>query len=334
MSAFSSEQLAALLRAAESRPLTEAEQAMLEKLLATDDGKLVASVHQHLQEYYVASGQDAQWSAEALRAISAEINTALPRQKRRNRITNIAQQFGYAAIAIAAVVGFIFSWPFIDQNGVEPVAQPTVVLTPTLSPTPTPQPTATLNRNYVYVSLLDVAVTTTNFLEDTEYTQPLDRVLERWDGELYLPQQMQATMSFSGARLNESAGVLELAFVLAGPSGDMSFILAQRSAENHDLTPPLPVIYQPLARVDVTNIYDDEAIMVGEFPAYAYQYENVLRDEASMTNKNAAWVVYNTITWQQEGQLFTLNWIHDSLVPSSTLATMADNFQLARERDR
>ena len=114
----------------------------------------------------------------------------------------------------------------------------------------------------------------------------------------------------------------------------MSFILAQSSAENRDITPPLPVIYQPLPRVDVTTVYDDEATTVGEFPAHAYQYENVLRDETNPTSKDAAWVVYNTITWQQEEQLFTLYWIDESLVPSRTLATLANNFQLMHVGDR
>ncbi len=328
MSEFSSERLDALLRAAESRALTEAERAMLKELLATDEGQLVVSVHQHLREHYVPSGRDAYWSAEELQAISAEISTALPQQRQRRRFTTITQQIGFAALAIAVIVGFILSWPLLNQNAVEPVAQPT----PTA--TTTPQPTATLLRNYLYASLLDEEVTTTTFFEDEQYTQSLESVLAQWDGNLYLPQQMMTTMSFKGARLNEAEDVLELAFVLNGASDDTWLILAQSSAENRELTPPLPVDYQPLPRIDETLVYDDEAIQVGELPAYAYQFEAVYSDETVANTSGKEWVVYNTVTWQYEGQLFTLYWIHTTLVPSRTTATIANNFQLSRVDDR
>jgi hypothetical protein len=319
MSNFSSPKLDELLRLAEQRPLTQAEQAMLRELLSHEDGRLAASAHEQLRIHYTPTGQNRQRSPDELSHIAAQIDQQVARRARRHRLQTGLKQVVWAGTAVILLILFLLTWPFFTPPPIEPAVQTSPTATST--PTPTPLPTPTLRPNYTYVDLLNTAVNTSPLFLDDLYTSTVTQVHAQWQDDLYLPTQMSQSWRFIGATIHQDAPVFELAFAQTGTG--LAWILSQAPIQGRALTPPLPVSYQPLPRIDQTNVYDDQEITVGNLPAYAYQYEPVYR-EGNLVD----WVVYNTVTWQMEGQLFTLTLPAEQRISTAVIATTAHNLQL------
>lgn len=319
MSNFSSPELDRLLRLAEQRPLTQAEQAMLRELLNHEDGRLAASAHEQLRLHYAPTGQNRQWSPDELSHIAAQIDQQVARRARHHRLQSGFKQVVWVGTAVVLLILFLFSWPLFSPRRIEPAAQTSPTATST--PTPTPLATPTLRPNYMYVDLLNTAVDSSSLFLDNLYTSTVAGAQAQWRDALYLPTQMSESWRFIGATIHQDGPVFEVAFAQTGSS--LAWVLSQTPVQGRALTPPLPVSYQPLPRIDQTNVYDDQEISVGSLPAYAYQYEFVYR-EGNVVD----WVVYNSVTWQMEGQLFTLTLPAEQLFSTAVIATVADNLQL------
>jgi len=330
MSIPPSDQLSALLQAAEKRPLSEAEQAMLQKLLKNDDNRLAASADRHLQENYIATGAERQWTAAELSQIANQVGQQTSHRTRRRRVVRGTQQLAWAAVALIAIIGFLALWSQINLPSIEPAAPITFTVTPTatatatvmptMTPSPTPEPTPTLVDGYRYADLLTAPAQSFDPLSGEIYIQTVAEIAEQWSHDLYLPSQLPENWSFAGADINQEDEVLELAFV---EDESVLWILSQATEAERPLNPPLPVTHQPLIRVDKINDYEDKAITVGELPAHAYQYEFEYK-EGVVTE----WEVYNTVTWQIDGQLFTLTHISQRLESSTLTAPTANNLTL------
>ncbi len=335
MSDFSAERLNELLQVAEKRPLTPTEQAILQELLSQRNARQAASAHQHLQSHYVPAGQSRAWSPDELAQISATIRQTTARKTRHKRLQKNVTQLAWAAALIALLLGGIVIAPLFFEPTIEPAAvqlpvatatattTPTPTPTPTLPPTATPQPTPTLPPNYVYATLLTDNAQRFGVYPEGLYQQTIAEINTQWGNDLYLPLQLIQSWTFAGALMDETNNVFEIAFVQEIGNDRSTWILSQSPASGRNVTPPLPVIYQPLPRIDETNIYDDKTINVGELSGYAYQYEYVYREGDVLT-----WVVYNTVTWQQDEQLFTLTLATDDLYPTTLIASVAENLRL------
>jgi hypothetical protein len=321
MSDFSFEQLQELLRVAEKRPLTEAEQAMLRELLAQEEGQLAASAHQHLQTHYVADGQERRWSAQEMREVTAIINQKASQRVHYQRRQNRVRQIAWVTAAVAILIGFLLLESLFSQPVIEPAIQPSP--TATTTPTATPEPTPTLRPGYVYTNLMTAVVQNTDVYTRDLYSLTVPEAAAQWDSDLYLPSQMPDTWTFVGAAVDEANGVLELAFVQTAVTGDTGWVLSQAPTVGRDIATPLPVSYQPLPRIDDTNVYEDRETAVGPFTVHAYQYEYVYHENGQTT-----WTVYNTVTWQQVAQLLTLTMIDDNLRGTIPIAAAADGLQM------
>jgi hypothetical protein len=317
-----SDQLNALLRLAEKRPLSETEEAMLRNLLADEDNRIAASADQHLRTNYVATGQERQWQPQELAQIAGQVEQQAKRRARRQRVQHGTRRIAWAVAVFIGVFGLLVLWSQFSRPAIEPAAPLTLTptATSTMTPSPTPEPTPTLVAGYRYADLSIAPAHSFDILSGDTYSQTITEIAEAWHDNLYLPNQIPENWSFAGATIHDEDEVLELAFVA---DESVLWILSQAASEERPLTAPLPVTYQPLIRVDETLYHEDRAITVGELPAHAYQYEYVYREGNAV-----AWEIYNTVTWQIDEQLFTLTHVSQRLEPSSQTALKAHNLAL------
>ncbi len=309
----SSQQLADLLTLAETRPLTEAEHIMLRNLLNDENNRLVASAHHHLQSHYQIEPEKT-LSADELNSIITSIDQSLSKKvgqkaKRRN-----LQTFAWATAVILIGLFFVLIRPLQSPVPLEPVIVPTN--------TPTPMPTPTLRPNYVYSDLINTPIQ--NVAEySASYPLSVSEAMSLWEQDLYLPVQTLDNWEFIGAAVNQEVETFEIAFIQRSRGSEFFWVLTQSPSNGRSIESPLPVSYQPLSQIDVTNIYADESIRVGQIEAHAQQYELVHQIDG-----RAEWIVYNTVTWQIDQQLFTLSMPSDALGSMYLIATLADLLQL------
>ena len=315
MSQSSSDRLIELLQLAEKRPLTETEQAMLQKLLANEDNRLAASAQQHLQSHYVATGQARQWSAAELEQIAKDIDRQTMKQTRRQQIHKGMRQMVWATIAILVIIGGFTWWALANPSAIEPVAEIQATATPTVAPTPT------LAAGYIYADLSLPTPVTEDPLVHAVYSQTIAEAVQEWSDNLYLPQQLPEEWTVAGATIDEENNVFEIAFVHSRFGREIIWILSQSPIGDRTLHPPLPVSYQPLPQIDKTNEYENAPTAVGELPAHAYQYEFVYEG-----SNQTEWIVLNTVSWQVEAQLLTLTQLSDNLQQTGNIAEVAQNF--------
>ncbi|MFK7802364.1 MAG: hypothetical protein AB8G95_12075 [Anaerolineae bacterium] len=306
-----------LLRLAKKRPLTDAETGELDQLLAADEGT-VASEH-YLRTNYQATGQNRSWSQADLAKIAADINKEVAKQSGQMRFGMRFQQMAWAMATVVGLFGLLYLWTFNTEPQIEPSVNFEV------EPTQTPLPTPTLRPNYQYVDLLTASITQPTRSELPGYTLTVLQAQEQWDDDLYLPSQMPNSWAFLGAAVHTTESgeaIFELAFMQKTGAREDLWMLSQTSAENRSIDPPMQIIYQPLEQVDEINTYEDKEVEIGEIIGRGYQYEWVDR------RNPIDWIVYNTVTWQQAGQTFTLTYPAKNNFPSTSIAFTAEKLGL------
>lgn len=311
------QKLTELLEVAEKRPLTETEKSMLQNLLANQDNRLSATAEQHLRKNYIATGQDTQWSPQELSQIATNIHQQTKHhsrwQQRQYHLTHLA----WVTAIVFGICGFLFLRFFATLPPTEPAAP--LPPTATATPSPTPLPTPTLPADYMYIDLVTASPQQPEVFQTEAYSLTITEASNQWANQFYIPQQLPDNWVFVGATLNKEQEIIELAFMQTYFGTETIWVLSQAPAITSTLTPPLPVTYQPLPRIDNTFDYEDQASLVADQPAHAYQYEYTYEAE----NTTTTWTVYNTVTWQQNGQLFTLTHISKRLEQSTKTAKIA-----------
>lgn len=331
-----SEQLKALLRLADVRPLTEAEIDTLRNLLAKDDG--TAAVSHQLEIYYPLAYRQRVWSQKELKQIAAGVDREVGRRSGRKRIYAGFQQLAWGMAAVMLLVGLVSLLVVNRSPQIEPAVRSTAAPThtatplPTLTPTvtATPLPTPTLQPDFQYADLLSAPITSTTVLDVDTYTLTVQQAQAEWDGALFLPVQMPDRWEFLGANVyqGESAGsletapIFEVAFRQKTSSRDQLWVLSQTPADDLEANDPLPVSYQPLAQISETNSYEDTEVNIGQIPARGYQYEDVDQESTPV------WIVYNTVTWVQDGQRLTLTYVLPNLYPTTLVASMGERLDI------
>lgn len=322
MSDSNSIKLSELLRLAKERPLTEAEREMLQKLLATSKdsaAESTAAIEHHLEANYIASGRMRSWSKGELSGIAAAIDQKTTQRSTRYRFGSGVQRLAWGMAIFVALIGIVYIWALNSQPEIEPAIQFET------EPTQTPIPTPTLQPSFQYADLQSAPVTESEQLEVDEYTLTLSQVEALWADDIYLPQQMPESWSFLGAAINTSdvaQEVLEVAFIQNTAGSEELWILSQAPAEGVQTDEPLPVIYQPLERVDEINDYEDKEVEVGATSGRGYQYEFVDRTGP------LDWIVYNTVTWQQDDQLLNLTFMSEGNFPTTIVALTAEKLDV------
>ncbi|MEM7333377.1 MAG: hypothetical protein AAF490_14900 [Chloroflexota bacterium] len=319
MKSENSKRLLELLTLADNRPLTQDEQAMLRDLLNDEENRLAASALQHLQTHYQIDDIKT-WSADELNHIAKNIGTRVANQSQRRIRQGNLQLFAGAVAGLLIALALILTRPFQAPTPIEPAIVPTN--------TAVPLPTPTLRPNYIYADLL-----TAPTLDIAEYAAvyPLtvSEAMQLWNHGLYLPIQTLENWELIGATVNSEDDIFEIAFVQQDRGFEFVWILSQAPLNGRSPQIPLLPTYQPLPQIDSTNIYADEPIASGEFEAYAQQIEYV-----DNVNGRQRWIVYNTVTWQQDEQLFTLSMPSDNLGSMSLVATLADLLQMRQVPSR
>lgn len=301
-------QITQLLDLAQIRPLSDAEQNTLNELLDEENGRLIAAAHRHLSTHYQATGNQKILRPSELKQISAKIEQQVAQRSNISQFKYLFWQTTKLATLMAGILAVLWFVSPTTQTPVEPIV-----------PT-TPRPT--LPANHVYVDLLHKQPIDT-FGGDA-YRQTISEALTEWNSPLLIPQHTVETWQFAGAQVNQTEQIFEMAFSQKTLSQETVWILSQTPANESLATAPVAVTYQPLPRIDQTNFLASEEVSVGNSPAYIYKEEYVYRNENNLTE----WVVYNSVTWQQDGQRLTLTLIGRSIMPSSILQPLAENLAL------
>ncbi|MEM8862742.1 MAG: hypothetical protein AAGD96_30905, partial [Chloroflexota bacterium] len=290
--------------------------------LAADDGS--AGIEHHLKTNYPTTGKDRSWSKKELHDIATNIDHKVAQRTKKQRSSNLFRQIAWATAAFVILIGISAIW---IQN-TSPTIEPAAEFAPT--PTKTLQPPPTLQSNFQYANLSAAPVITPDRLEVNDYPLTIGETKAQWSYDLSLPVQMPESWIYLGSAVHTAENgqdIFEIAFIQITGSREELWILSQAPAENWLENEPLPVIYQPIERIDAINSYEDKEVEINQFSGRGFQYELV--DQTGPLD----WIVYNTVTWQQGDQVLTLTFPAKNNFPTTTIASMAEKLDLQLQPD-